>query len=546
MRNADLPCRIVSINQDGDSLGEDDHDLYEVLKEVEALFKHAGVRPDSNEEFFEACLAPDGRVLGASAVGLYDSTPDDADPLQRPRYSFSVAVDEAHRRKGIARALIESVLGSFQKDEVLLEGKVVNPHIVALLRELGFEYTYEDRDGEEFSDFDRRVGRRMYRPNPEPPMGSARRNSDADLRALERRARESQAPSDMATLISARVRAGMTDPWLVRAAATIGLGSSRGHEAARLVAESLSSAETRLSERAGGPGWRIEGVGYSQWISGLPRGDSGRPCAICGNAYGAHSADDASCPGGEGDGPFWVPASDERLDAMARAEVLRGAMAGDTGPILTLINMLRTGTPDLTLILLGGDLDDTDDEGLVGGDLADLFGLALTIEDYRDEGIPPSLSWFWRHARPILREITVQAMLDLADEFLGLPATRRVVPGSPEWNAIRAKLELMRRRPRVAWFLGLRKKLRAFAGLGEVDPWTAADAELELPSYGHGGYPIIYSVDDDEMCGRCANQMDEPWTLSGANTFMEGPPIFCSGCAEMIESAYGDPNAEDA
>jgi len=407
-----------------------------------------------------------------------------------------------------------------------------------------------------------------------PPITKNTGNSDVGLRSIERIARETQAPSDMAALISARVRAGMISPWLVRVAATIGLGKTRGHEAARIVAEPLGATETRVSDRASDPSglrWRVEGHGDSLWISGRPRGDSGPPCALCGNAYDAHSTDDAdapppawwtphgeSCPGGGEDGPFWMAASDEQLDAMARAAFLRDVRAGDTGPILVLLGMLRSGAPETALILLGGERpgDATPDPGVasmgedsdydyVRGDLADLLGLpddALTIEDYRDLGDPESLPLFWRQARPILERITDQAALDLADELLGLPTARRVVPGSPEWNETRARLELMRRRPRVAWFMSIREKLRDFVGLGDINPETATDAQLELPSSDSSGHSFLYLVDGDEVCSRCANRTQEPWTLTGVNSYLEGPPILCSDCHEVIE---GDPSADD-
>lgn len=162
------PCQIASISEDSDDdalSGITSRDLYEILDDAEKLFARCGIRPDSHEKLFEACLTPDGRVLGASVVGLYSSTPDEEDPLRRPRFTFSIAVDELARRQGVARALVESVLHSFPSDEVLLEGKVVNPHMIPLLKEYGFVYEHDDHD-EEFSPLDRQIGRRVRRPNP--------------------------------------------------------------------------------------------------------------------------------------------------------------------------------------------------------------------------------------------------------------------------------------------------------------------------------------------------------------------------------------------
>lgn len=171
------PCTIVSINPEddnNDSLQEQTgRDLYDVLSDVEDLFARCGVRPDSTENPFEACVTSDGKVLGASFVGIYSSTPDDADDQRRPRYSFSVVVDEGHRRKGIAKRLVESVIASFPKDEVLLEGKVVNPYMADLLSRMGFYY--DDEHDDEWSDLDLRIGRRMYRPNPDYHVREAER-----------------------------------------------------------------------------------------------------------------------------------------------------------------------------------------------------------------------------------------------------------------------------------------------------------------------------------------------------------------------------------
>src|SRR5579883_1869674 len=151
----DLSCRIVSLT-DGEGV---DHRV-----EARELFEDVGIRPESSEHLFQACVNEDGEVVAASTVGLYDETPDDGDPLRRPRWRFSVVVDEGWRRKGIARALVRGILDAYPRERFLLEGKVVSPHMAALLDDLGF--LYDDEHEEEWSDFDRSWGRRMYLPNP--------------------------------------------------------------------------------------------------------------------------------------------------------------------------------------------------------------------------------------------------------------------------------------------------------------------------------------------------------------------------------------------
>lgn len=154
--SAELPCRIVGLEDAPDG----------VLASAHALFKTCGIRPDSNEELFEACVLPTGEVVGVSVLGLYDSTPDDMDPHQRPRWTFSVVVADRHRRKGIARALVRSIMAAYPREDVLLEGKVVNPYMADLLRSLGFHFYDQEHEDAEWDDHQRSWGRRMYLPNP--------------------------------------------------------------------------------------------------------------------------------------------------------------------------------------------------------------------------------------------------------------------------------------------------------------------------------------------------------------------------------------------
>lgn len=72
-----------------------------------------------------------------------------------------------------------------------------------------------------------------------------------------------------------------------------------------------------------------------------------------------------------------------------------------------------------------------------------------------------------------------------------------------------------------------------------------------------GGYPVIYVTDDGgTLCPGCANGENgslasedaDPhsgWKLEGADVHWEGPPEVCDHCGANVDSAYGDPDAEE-
>jgi ribosomal protein S18 acetylase RimI-like enzyme len=213
--SAQTPCRIVAISTDMDT--DEDVDLRE---RAEDLFSEVGIRPDSNEELYEACVDADGEVVGASTFWLYTSQPDDGDPHKRPRYRFSVVVSESARRRGVAKSLVQSIMDANPRSDILLEGKVVNPHMARLLSGLGFFYE-EDPDGDEWSDFDKRWGKRMYLPNPND-TASATRNSDESRRDAERRFLAAGEPHEKVKLLTMKVRAGEVPFECVRIAASLG------------------------------------------------------------------------------------------------------------------------------------------------------------------------------------------------------------------------------------------------------------------------------------------------------------------------------------
>ena len=66
-----------------------------------------------------------------------------------------------------------------------------------------------------------------------------------------------------------------------------------------------------------------------------------------------------------------------------------------------------------------------------------------------------------------------------------------------------------------------------------------------LPRYSSlGCYPLIYLDGEGEvLCARCAAVPAE--AVIAYDVYFEGPAIPCAACSFEIESAYGDPDAEE-
>lgn len=125
-------CAIVSISETaGDVDMPGGRDFYDVIEDVERLFKTEGIRISSQEEFYEACLDTAGDIMGATVVAVMNSG-------EEPHVSFSVAVSSLARRKGIAKRLVSSIVETFG-DEYPIEAHVINPAMVPLLSGLGFD-----------------------------------------------------------------------------------------------------------------------------------------------------------------------------------------------------------------------------------------------------------------------------------------------------------------------------------------------------------------------------------------------------------------------
>jgi len=80
----------------------------------------------------------------------------------------------------------------------------------------------------------------------------------------------------------------------------------------------------------------------------------------------------------------------------------------------------------------------------------------------------------------------------------------------------------------------------------------------KFPAYAWpGGYPIIYvCADGGVLCPDCANgengseaseSSDAPsdWRMEGTDIHWEGAPELCDHCGAIIESAYGEPDADE-
>lgn len=76
--------------------------------------------------------------------------------------------------------------------------------------------------------------------------------------------------------------------------------------------------------------------------------------------------------------------------------------------------------------------------------------------------------------------------------------------------------------------------------LGEWD-----NSPLRFPAFAWpGGYPIIYLDHDNEvLCADCATK--ERADVEAYDVFYEGAPVYCAECNVEIESAYGDPEADN-
>lgn len=87
----------------------------------------------------------------------------------------------------------------------------------------------------------------------------------------------------------------------------------------------------------------------------------------------------------------------------------------------------------------------------------------------------------------------------------------------------------------------------------ETMPSLRPVTDHTLPAYTYGSYPLIYLTASCEvLCAECATEELKLWQLGEAvdpvtayGTHDEGPDETCADCGAQIESAYGDPWADN-
>lgn len=62
-----------------------------------------------------------------------------------------------------------------------------------------------------------------------------------------------------------------------------------------------------------------------------------------------------------------------------------------------------------------------------------------------------------------------------------------------------------------------------------------------------GAYTVVYIESYNVLCARCARDyfLSHRDAVIIANTYDEGPTLYCDNCSAPIESSYGDPDDPD-
>ncbi len=70
------------------------------------------------------------------------------------------------------------------------------------------------------------------------------------------------------------------------------------------------------------------------------------------------------------------------------------------------------------------------------------------------------------------------------------------------------------------------------------------DTNKKLPAFSSVGcYTLIYlDSSDNVLCAPCATE--DGLTENNAHPFWEGPDMSCDECGDVMESSYGDPDAD--
>ena len=100
-------CDVWSLEEDYDMEYPGDRDVYDIMEDVDRLFRHAEIRPSSKEGQYLACLDDDGQVMGGGLFGTYGVGGDE----EHLTFTFSVVVSPLARRRGIAASLVREMEG---------------------------------------------------------------------------------------------------------------------------------------------------------------------------------------------------------------------------------------------------------------------------------------------------------------------------------------------------------------------------------------------------------------------------------------------------
>jgi|GEM_PF-4468419 len=149
-----MDCKIYFLNDDNADYFEEQTglDYYEVVEHAEQLFKKVNVNLMLRESIYLVCMN-DETVEGALSLHTMGMTESG-----KIEVSFSVAVDPNTRRQGIARALLQHALEDFPADQFEIQVRVVNPLIVKLMIEMGFDTI----DGEDWTPYNQSMRRPRY------------------------------------------------------------------------------------------------------------------------------------------------------------------------------------------------------------------------------------------------------------------------------------------------------------------------------------------------------------------------------------------------
>lgn len=114
----------------------------ELQEQLEIIFKNSGVRIMSVENPYEVIIDKNGTVLGGSVIS-YDVPSDEDYDDGINKITFSIAVDDTARGKGIAAKLVQSLISKKKRRRTILRAQVINPIMEKVLIKFGFQKVSE-------------------------------------------------------------------------------------------------------------------------------------------------------------------------------------------------------------------------------------------------------------------------------------------------------------------------------------------------------------------------------------------------------------------